>query len=367
MRIAYDYLAFCIQRYGGVSRYYVKLAKEIIKMKQDVKVFAPIHQNSYLSELPNENITGVGLKKYPRKTTRFFIGANKILTKPMIQSWKPNIIHETYYSRTPSFTETTPSIITVYDMIHELYLAKFTDVKHISTNKRNAIKRSQHVICISENTRNDLIRLFDVPSEKISVIPLGLEKNYLDMPVNYQLVEKRPFLLYVGARGTYKNFDSLLKAYSSDKRLSFNFDIVAFGGGDFTVREKQRISELKIKNERIIHMSGGDEILASLYTNAKAFIYPSLYEGFGLPPLEAMAYECPVISSNTSSMPEVIGDAAEFFDPNSFEDIAKAINKVVYSESRISELVKKGLLRVNKFSWTKCAEETLEIYKKIGC
>lgn len=364
MRIAYDYQAFCIQSYGGVSRYHVKLAKELVKLNQEIKVFAPIHQNSYLSELQDHNVAGLGFKKYPSKTTRFFIEANKILSKPMVNFWKPNVVHETYYSRTPSFSGTIPSVVTVHDMIHELSLTRLTNTKKITTEKRNTINRSQHIICISENTRNDLINLFDIPLEKISVIHHGFEKNSLDEMLNNQLIGKRPFLLYVGARGSYKNFDALLKVYSSSKRLQLDFDIIAFGGGNFTNIETHRLSELKIKREQVIYMSGNDESLASLYTKATAFIYPSIYEGFGLPPLEAMSYGCPVVSSNTSSMPEVIGDAAEYFDPNSIEGIRDAINKVVYSESRRNELVNKGFMRLKKYSWSKCASKTLDVYKK---
>jgi glycosyltransferase involved in cell wall biosynthesis len=140
---------------------------------------------------------------------------------------------------------------------------------------------------------------------------------------------------------------------------------VAFGGGEFKEDEKRLISKLGARSKQIIHKSGSDQELWQLYRNASAFIYPSKYEGFGLPPLEAMSLNCPVISSNTSSMPEVIVDAAEFFDPNDQNDLFRAISNVMSSKSRQEELRALGKKRVEKLSWGTCAKKTLDIYKTL--
>ena len=141
--------------------------------------------------------------------------------------------------------------------------------------------------------------------------------------------------------------------------------IVAFGGGEFTSRELFEINELGFKDGFVQQLEGSDEILASLYSNAICFVYPSLYEGFGLPPLEAMAAGCPVVSSNTSSIPEVVNKAAVYFDPNNIDEMCSAIEMVVLDESIRSKLVQLGLENIKLFSWQKCAIETLDIYKKI--
>ncbi|MBL4873992.1 MAG: glycosyltransferase [Rhodobacteraceae bacterium] len=143
-----------------------------------------------------------------------------------------------------------------------------------------------------------------------------------------------------------------------------NFDIIAFGGPQFTNTENAEIHALGVASDQVKHTSGSDRALASHYMNASIFVYPSKYEGFGFPPLEAMNQNCPVASSNTSSMPEIIGTAAEFFDPNSSSDISRAIEDVVYSSSRSAELVTLGQARVQNFTWEKCALETLETYQK---
>ncbi|WP_199104535.1 glycosyltransferase family 1 protein [Aquitalea sp. ASV11] len=117
--------------------------------------------------------------------------------------------------------------------------------------------------------------------------------------------------------------------------------------------------------DKVIHISGNDNLLQSLYQSAHAFIYPSLYEGFGLPPLEAMANNCPVISSNTSSMPEVIGNAGYYFNPSDINSIDMAINEVVYNSELRDKLIANGMIRLKEFTWEKCAQKTLQVYKHV--
>jgi glycosyltransferase involved in cell wall biosynthesis len=136
---------------------------------------------------------------------------------------------------------------------------------------------------------------------------------------------------------------------------------VAFGGGHFSAEEIKLIDETGLGNS-VKQVSGNDERLASFYQNAAAFVYPSFYEGFGLPPLEAMAQQCPVISSNTSSMPEVIGDAGEFFDPHSKMEMRSAIERVIFSSAKRALLVERGKTRLAEFSWAKCAAQTGHVY-----
>ena len=177
--------------------------------------------------------------------------------------------------------------------------------------------------------------------------------------------DQRPFLLYVGWREWYKNFKPFLKSISRSKSIMNDFDIIAFGGGVFTLDELKLMRKLGFRDGQVKQISGSDDLLAKYYSNARAFVFPSLYEGFGLPPLEAMSYNCPVISSNASCMPEVIGDAAEYFDPNSLDEMLESVEKTVFSDSRINELVQLGKQQIEKYSWQKCASETLSIYQSI--
>lgn len=366
MKIAFDHQIFNLQSYGGISRYYTVLAQELLNLKQDVRIFSGVHRNNYLQDLSSDVVKGVKLTSYPPKTARVFQIFNHYLVDHQINNWKPELVHETYYSLIPFSRSSILRVTTVYDMIHELFPETFSVRDQTSNWKRKTFDRVDHIISISQSTKNDLIELFGIDEDKISVVHLGVDAaSFSDYRPRINNTSERPFLLHVGGRAGYKNFSAVLSAMASSKQLKNDFDLVAFGGGIFTTDEKALISSLEFTEGQVRQVGGHDDTLIELYHQATAFVYPSLYEGFGLPPLEAMACSCPVISSNTSSMPEVIGDACEYFTPSSVDDIRRAIESVVYSSNRIVELKKLGLERVQLFGWDKCARETLNIYKKI--
>jgi glycosyltransferase involved in cell wall biosynthesis len=362
MKIAYDYQTFTQQTYGGISRYYVRLAEQLSAIEQQVKIFAPFHRNRHVSELPAGMLQGTQLSKFPPRTARLFSMYNRMASMGPINRWAPDIIHETYYSAQPSGGDKLPRVTTIHDMIHERYPESFSRLDGSSKLKRASLARADRVICISENTKRDLMELFGTPESKISVIYHGFD-HMKTRPKTTRDETARPFLLYVGHRGGYKNFAGLVQAVASSARLRNDFDIVAFGGGAFSREELQMFSDGGFKEGQIRQVGGSDEMLGDLYDNAKAFVYPSVYEGFGLPPLEAMAHHCPVMSSCTSSMPEVIGDAAAFFDPTNRDDIRNVLETELYSDTRLQDLVNKGVERLKQFSWDKCAKQTLDAYR----
>ncbi|NQW93661.1 MAG: glycosyltransferase family 4 protein, partial [Polaromonas sp.] len=225
-----------------------------------------------------------------------------------------------------------------------------------------------HVICVSESTRRDAIDILGLSPEKITVVHHGFALMSIGggkaVEISSQAIV-RPFLLYVGHRGGYKNFLGLLEAYASSKALTGSFDLVCFGGGPLQADEVQAVHRLGLPEGKVLQLTGSDEILSSLYRTASAFIYPSLYEGFGIPPLEAMAHDCPVICSQTSSIPEVVGNAGEYFDPEDVESMRGAIERVMNSEALRNTLTLNGRERLKQFSWDRCAAETYDIYKKL--
>lgn len=366
MRIAFDHQAFCRQIAGGISRYYCRLAEALSLKGQQVGMFAPIYRNIYLKDLPAHLVHGFNVKNYPPKTAGMCVAANGLAARAMIRRWNPDVVHETYFQQQGAYSDKFPRVLTVFDMIGELdaQQLKKQPIDFKSTDKYKAVARADHVICISEHTRLDLIRLFDIQKNKLSVIHLGCDvppQKVSKLP----LKTSRPFLLYVGLRAGYKNFAGMIKAIAASKMLMKDFDLIAFGGGDFTLAEKQLFTSLGFDPQQVRQKSGTDQDLNSLYSQAAAFIYPSTYEGFGLPPLEAMAMQCPVVSSNASSMPEVIGDAAEYFNPNEIDSIKVAIEQVVFSEERKQDLIRKGNQRVTQFAWSTCADKTLSVYQAL--
>lgn len=363
MRIAFDHQAFCLQKTGGISRYFFHLVEQLDIMGQDVGVFSPLYRNQYARQLQQKIVHGGYVKDYPPRCADAAVALNGVLARRQLRAWQPDIVHETYFSNTRSGSDRTPSVLTVFDMIGELGLDTVAPPpeKLKRSKKYAAVKRADHVICISEHTRQDLIRLYEVAPAKTSTIHLGCAVPAIaDVPA---LNLHKPYLLYVGLRGGYKNFSRFMQAYASSAQLRSSFDIVAFGGGAFSSDEQALLQTLKFKPEQVRQLNGDDTELAKYYGGACALVYPSCYEGFGLPPLEAMAYQCPVVSSQLTAMPEVVGDAAEFFEPTDLTSIAEAIQKVVFSPARTKDLILKGLARVEQFTWQKCAARHLELYE----
>jgi len=249
-------------------------------------------------------------------------------------------------------------------MVHERFAQDFSRYDTTTRDKAIAIERADHVICISESTRNDLVSILGINPSKTTVVQLGF-----NLTIEAEHVEKlsnlvRPILLYVGGRHGYKNFNALLQAYATSNFLIKEFDLVCFGGGEFTPMEKAFHRDYHIPVDRIRQVSGSDALLAQYYKSASVFIYPSLYEGFGIPPLEAMSFGCPVVASNVSSIPEVVGDAAELVDPYDPGQITDSIERLVLDENLRNSMITRGRDRVKLFSWDRCAIETLGVYQK---
>jgi len=366
MKIVYDYQIFNRQEYGGISRYYFELTKYFLNNHIcEPQVLAPLYINKYISKLNNSVVIGAYLPNIG-KTYKIRRYINYVISKYMLYKINPNILHETYYDNNKLSPPRTRTVLTVYDMIHEKFLEYFP-AKEIQTvyDKEKAVKRADHVICISENTRKDLIDLINIPASKTSVVYLGFSLGETAAPTGKGIMD-RPYILFVGHRSPgYKNFGGLLQAYAASPRLAKDFDLVCFGGRDFSSDELVNFKNLGLASNHVIHLKGNDNVLANLYSKAAAFIYPSLYEGFGIPPLEAMSYQCPVICSKTSSIPEVAGDAAEYFDPYKINTIIDAIENVVYSTERTRELISGGLARIKQFSWKRCAQQTYAIYSSL--
>lgn len=365
MNIAFEHQIFTSQSYGGISRYYTILADRLLGLSQNVSVLAGVHRNHYLYDLPRGCVHGVKLFPYPSKSGPIFHGLNHVLTQAQIAARRPNIIHETYYSSMPRIGSNSIRVTTAYDMIHELYTHNFPLSDRTTQKKRKTFERVDHIISISENTKKDLVNIFDIEESKISVVHLGVDVLKFDLSTTERSVQ-RPFLLFVGARGGYKNFTSVVRALGGSRLLREEFDLVAFGGGAFTAVELELLVHFKFGDSQVRQVSGDDNVLANLYNRALALVYPSIYEGFGMPPLEAMAAGCPVISSNSSSMPEVVNKAGLYFDPSDLDDMRNAIETVCFSSELRAKLIKAGNENARSFSWDKCAQKTLAIYEKLA-
>ncbi len=363
MSILYDYSIFLMQKYGGISRYFYNLVKNL-KDKNQIEIFAPLFRNNYIKDLPPHVINGKYYKKLPPKTNSILKYYSNFLTNRYIQKKDFDIVHHTYFFNKNIKNKSHKTVVTVYDMIHELFQDKGLKNDPTPKLKKVAVMNSDHIICISNSTKRDLLNFYNIDERKVSVIHLGfeLENDNKSSKIKNNGI---PFLLYVGERFEYKNFENMIIAFSSSKLLKENFNIISFGGPPFSAKEKDLFKKNNLHNKKITHISGDDKVLSSLYNTASAYVMPSLYEGFGIPLLEAMGHNCPVICSNISSIPEVVGNAGEFFDPNSNEDIKNSLEKVLLDKDLQKKLIENGKKRLKLFDWKKCAQETNKVYQSI--
>lgn len=361
LKVLFDAQIFRQQRYGGISRYFCELASRLDALPDvTARIVAPHHRNEYLAELPPGVVVGWhgGPWKRLGKLSRL---AGRVLERRTVARVQPDVIHETYFWGSPLRRTGALKVLTVYDMIHERFADRFDANDPTPAAKRRAVAEADHVICISHSTRRDLLALLPVDEAKVSVIHLA---SSLQPPPGPVPEGGAPYLLYVGDRWTYKNFLPLLQAVGASPALR-EFRIVCFGGGAMTDAEWAAVDAAGIARERVEQRHGDDALLARLYAGAFCLVYPSLYEGFGIPPLEAMQCDCPVVCSNTSSIPEVVGDAAETFDPAEPGALQAALERLVASPARRAELRALGRRRRQRFSWDTCASETLALYRRL--
>jgi len=363
MKVVLDYSIFFHQKYGGISRYFLNLYNKFLERNINTKIIAPIHNNLFLNNYKFNNFNGYYIKDYPKHTRKIFKTYNHLFSKFFSKFYKPDIIHKTFYEKNFDNNHKVKKIITVYDLVHEIYYKDYNQQKDFRP-KKTALSNIDYIICPSNKTKSDLIDFYNIPKEKIEVIYMGIHK-FNEKPIGNIIKINEPYILYVGDRKRYKNFETLLKAFSLSSKIQKDFKLVCFGGGKFTDIEKKKILEFKIKDKDIIQMDGEDDQLCYLYKTAKTYIFPSKYEGLGLPNLEAMSLGCPVISSNHEAILEAVGDAAELFNPNNPEELCLKMEETLYSSEKIKDLINKGFNRSKYFSWEKCASETLDVYKKI--
>jgi glycosyltransferase involved in cell wall biosynthesis len=270
MRIAYDYQIFSIQEYGGISRYFFELTEQIThQFDIDVSIICPFYTNAYIGGHCSNNLHVSG-KKIPniRRTKRFRRVANKFFSKLMMANFNPDIVHETYYLTNGVAPFGSKVVLTVHDMIHERFPGYFSTQDSTTKQKAAAITRADHIISISHNTKRDICDFFDIEEQKITVVHHGFSGFKSIQTINNRKIESkesRPFLLYVGNRGGYKNFETFVRAVSDSDKLMNEFDIIAFGGGNFKRNEIQLMAQLGYKQNQVRLSTGSDSYLGYLY------------------------------------------------------------------------------------------------------
>ncbi|NDW09804.1 glycosyltransferase family 1 protein [Dysgonomonas sp. 520] len=380
MKILYDHQIFQYQRVGGVSRYFTEIIKHLpTDVEADVSVEYSFNEYLKNSDIPFQYVyqmvdkflpqysfkgqgylTGKIERYFPQKYNKRY-DANKQKSIQKIKEGNFDIFHPTFFDDYYlDVIENKPFVLTVHDMVLELYPELTYSVGFIK-RKRKLVERATHIIAVSENTKTDLVNVFDVDPDKISVTHhasslIEGEVEKIDLPQRY--------LLYVGDRRMgYKNFNFLVTSLIP----LFNQypDIVLLCvGSEFNYDERYFLNELGV-TDKVKYISVSDNELYTVYDRAEAFIYPSYYEGFGIPVLEAFQAKCPVVLAETACAKEVAGDAALYFQPKSPNQLRTNVISLLNDETLKTEYIRRGTEQLKKYSWQKSAQSTVDIYKKI--
>ena len=290
---------------------------------------------------------------------------------------RPTLLHEPHYVLPPLVT--CRSVVTIHDCIHlrfPQYLPNRAAITYARAQMGAAARRSDRILTVSEASKRDILEYFAVPPEKIDVIYNAIDEHFAVAPPEedvrrvaerYQLEGR--FVLYVGNVKPHKNVERLIDAFHlmrSDPALA-DVTLVVIGD-DISRYAALRRAVHKYNLHKFVRFLGflPDEMLAIVYRLARVFVFPSLYEGFGLPPLEAMASGTPVVTSNVSSLPEVTGDAALLVDPASADAIADAMRRVLTDNQLAAALSARGIARAQTFSWERSAARIQQIYTEVG-
>jgi glycosyltransferase involved in cell wall biosynthesis len=369
MKILYDYQIFSLQKYGGISRYFCELYSNLLTMDTIQPEISVIYsENCYYQKLfhqkinlPYQNALG-GFINF--KKDSIIEKINKYNSKNKIRFGNFDILHPTYYN--PyflKFLKTKPYVLTVYDMIHELFPDMYKG-DNTEIQKKILIQGASKIIAISDNTKTDIVKIYNIDPKKIEVIPLAtslhthLSDNNLNLP--------RKYILFIGhRRRAYKNFIPFINSISSLLNDEKDLFLICAGGEIFSDFEKHLLNDLNLTMKVIYYPVVDDSTLSQLYRKAILFVFPSLYEGFGIPILEAFSCGCPVAASNYSSLPEVGGDAVNYFDPYNPDSIQKVVENIVYNCSLQDSLRIRGYQQLKLFSWAKTAHQTKKVYDNI--
>ncbi len=370
MNILYDHQAFSGHMYGGVARYFYELINQYQQNHAlSLQVSLLYSNNEYIKGRPL-----IPHRRYEWGAQNGFV--NRVMTQlnrsnsiRYLREGHFDVFHPTYYHKYfLDYLGNKPFVLTFHDATSERYAQQYPDVGgHLPELKRKLLQRADRIITVSEFSKGEIQQFFGVQPERIEVIHLGTslaESGLLGAGQNDVPTEPFPYLLYVGKRSFYKNFDGFFNAIIPLLHRHPDVHLVCAGGGAFSRDELTGFAEAKLTN-RVHFRPITDNSLLGLYRHALAFVFPSLNEGFGIPVLEAFSGGCPALLSDRSSLPEVGGDAALYFDPEQAESIAAVVERVILDDACRAELSRRGRERLTLFSCEKTAAQTLAVYQSL--
>jgi len=347
-----------VEKKVGVSIYTLNLLNYFNKIANKNISFKIFLKNNPRNELPKEN------KYFKYEVVHGNFLWSQIFLPIRLYKKKDIDIFFSPAHYLPRFCSVT-SIVTIHDLSYLYYPEDFLkkDLFQLKNWSSYSLKKAKKIIAVSKTTKKDIIKNYKIPDEKIEVIHNGYEK-----PIKYQISNIKfekindPYILYVGTLQPRKNILTLIKAFEKFKNFYPEFKLIIAGKKGWLYDKIFRlVTDLGLEGDVYFTDYVTDNQLVFLYKNAFCFVLPSFYEGFGIPLLEAMSFDCPVISSFYSSLPEIGADACLYFDPNNVFDLVEKLKLLKENKKLRKELTKKGKTRIKEFSWKKCADQTLKV------
>jgi glycosyltransferase involved in cell wall biosynthesis len=365
MHILYDHQVFSLQDAGGASRYHFELVRHMKDLPDfSADLIVGLHRSRY----PLEDLTRKNVRILSSRSSLKPGFVRYALNEAITDAAAPfrgtaDIYHPTLYRICP-LIRGRRIVATHHDCIHERFPQLFSNTKRIFNAKRNLFARADAIICISNSARADLLHFYPVDPAKTCVIHHGHNPFPRDAAIGGAVRRQvaRPYVLYVGSRPPYKNFNALLHAFGA-ARAADAFDLVVVGGGALTREERELASSLQLESHLHAFPAASDSLLAEAYANAALFVYPSLYEGFGFPPLEAMSAGCPVLVSACSCLPEICGDGAFYFDPAEPDSLTTMLKNLLADEGARRRMALRGAQVPLRYDWNDCARRTHAVYE----
>lgn len=358
MKILFDHQIFASQTYGGVSRYFTEVIRRLPRSMWEVSTslsnnhYARFHQIVQCPTfMPRINFSHKG---------RLMAELGKPYSLMRIRRGSYDIFHPTNFDTYGiASLGRRPMVITYHDTN---FVSTHNPNRRMARLQQLSLARANRVIAVSENTRRDIINHFDINPDKISVIYHGVSTLPNDVFAKIK-APAFPYILYVGLRHSFKNFHNFIRAFALIAQQYPEVEIICTRE-PFNADEQKLFHQLGIAKR--MHIITADEAtLACLYSNALLFIFPSCYEGFGMPILEAMAYGTPCALSNASCFPEIAANAALYFPPDDIHAIASTISELLSNNSLRKTMRQRGFKRAALFTWEKCVEQHINLYKSM--
>lgn len=353
MRVLFDHQIFSYQPFGGASRYFVELMARFAERGDPQFTLG-------VAESPNEYLAGASFYRGKTVEPRFLrtYARNAVATLAAARR-DHDVLHATFYD--PAVREVqrrAKLVVTIHDMIPEKFPELFTGTglynrfvtQRWIRGKRTLCEHADAIIAVSEHTKADLVELYGIAPERVTVIHHGVSLQPTTLRPSWL---SEDYVLFVGQRSLYKNFRVVVEALRGSR-------LVCIGGGKFSAEERTLLADYRVS---AIQRSVSDEELAACYAHASAFVFPSLYEGFGIPILEAFACDCPAVLARASCFPEIAGDAAAYFSPDSADELRGALAHAIANRATLTAA---GRARLAQFSWDSAATETTAVYRSLA-